>query len=180
MAILGVDDFKSKLTGGGARANLFKATVNFPSYVATSDVELTSFLCKGVQIPSSVIAPITIPFRGRQLQMAGDRTFEPLTLTVINDASFVVRNAFESWANGINNFAENTGLANMNDYICDVVVEQLNKAGETTKIFVDVGLQIFQLSILITILKILLKNLPLNYKFSTGNLTPLLSGINIR
>ena len=133
MAILGVDDFKSKLTGGGARANLFKATVNFPSYVATSDVELTSFLCKGVQIPSSVIAPITIPFRGRQLQMAGDRTFEPLTLTVINDASFVVRNAFESWANGINNFAENTGLSNMNDYICDVVVEQLNKAGETTK-----------------------------------------------
>ena len=133
MAILGVDDFKSKLTGGGARANLFKATVKFPSYVATSDVELTSFLCKGVQIPSSVIAPITIPFRGRQLQMAGDRTFEPLTLTVINDASFVVRNAFESWANGINNFAENTGLSNMNDYICDVVVEQLNKAGETTK-----------------------------------------------
>ena len=133
MAILGVDDFKSKLTGGGARANLFKATVNFPSYVATSDVELTSFLCKGVQIPSSVIAPITIPFRGRQLQMAGDRTFEPLTLTIINDASFVVRNAFESWANGINNFAENTGLSNMNDYICDVVVEQLNKAGETTK-----------------------------------------------
>ena len=105
MAILGVDDFKSKLTGGGARANLFKATVNFPSYVATSDVELTSFLCKGVQIPSSVIAPITIPFRGRQLQMAGDRTFEPLTLTVINDASFVVRNAFESWANGINNLS---------------------------------------------------------------------------
>ena len=133
MAILGVDDFKSKLTGGGARANLFKATVNFPSYVATSDVELTSFLCKGVQIPSSVIAPITIPFRGRQLQMAGDRTFEPLTLTIINDASFVVRNAFESWANGINNFAENTGLSDMNDYICDVVVEQLNKAGETTK-----------------------------------------------
>ena len=133
MAILGVDDFKSKLTGGGARANLFKATVNFPSFVATSDVELTSFLCKGVQIPSSVIAPITIPFRGRQLQMAGDRTFEPLTLTIINDASFVVRNAFESWANGINNFAENTGLSNMNDYICDVVVEQLNKAGETTK-----------------------------------------------
>ena len=133
MAILGVDDFKSKLTGGGARANLFKATVNFPSFVATSDVELTSFLCKGVQIPSSVIAPITIPFRGRQLQMAGDRTFEPLTLTVINDASFVVRNAFESWANGIINFAENTGLSDMNDYICDVVVEQLNKAGETTK-----------------------------------------------
>ena len=132
MAILGVDDFKSKLTGGGARSNLFKATVNFPSYVA-ADVELTSFLCKGVQIPGSTIAPIAIPFRGRQLQMAGDRTFEPLSLAIINDANFKVRNAFESWANGINNFATNTGLSNMNDYICDVVVEQLNKAGETVK-----------------------------------------------
>jgi hypothetical protein len=132
MAILGVDDFKSKLTGGGARANLFKATVNFPSYV-NPDMELTSFLCKGVQIPSSTIAPIAIPFRGRQLQMAGDRTFEPLSLTIINDSDFQVRNAFESWANGINNFATNTGLANMNDYISDVVVEQLNKAGEVTK-----------------------------------------------
>ncbi len=132
MAILGVDDFKSKLTGGGARANLFKATVNFPSYV-NPDMELTSFLCKGVQVPASTIAPIAIPFRGRQLQMAGDRTFEPLSLTIINDVDFQVRNAFESWANGINNFATNTGLANMNDYICDVVVEQLNKAGEVTK-----------------------------------------------
>jgi len=132
MAILGVDDFKSKLTGGGARANLFKATVNFPSYVSP-DMELTSFLCKGVQIPSSTIAPIAIPFRGRQLQMAGDRTFEPLSLTIINDSDFQVRNAFESWANGINNFATNTGLANMNEYIADVVVEQLDKAGNVTK-----------------------------------------------
>lgn len=132
MAILGVDDFKSKLTGGGARANLFKATVNFPSYVSP-DMELTSFLCKGVQIPSSTIAPIAIPFRGRQLQMAGDRTFEPLSLTIINDATFTVRNTFEQWANGINNFATNTGLANMNEYIADVVVEQLDKAGNVTK-----------------------------------------------
>ena len=132
MAILGVDDFKSKLTCGGARANLFKATVNFPSYVSP-DMELTSFLCKGVQIPSSTIAPIAIPFRGRQLQMAGDRTFEPLSLTIINDANFTVRNTFEQWANGINNFATNTGLANMNEYIADVVVEQLDKAGNVTK-----------------------------------------------
>ena len=65
--------------------------------------------------------------------MAGDRSFEPLSLTIINDANFIVRNSFEQWANGINNFSENTGLANMNDYIADVVVEQLNKAGEVVK-----------------------------------------------
>ena len=76
MAILGVDDFKSKLVGGGARSNLFKVTMNFPGY-ANGDVELTSFMCKTAQFPASIVAPIMVPFRGRQLQIAGDRTFEP-------------------------------------------------------------------------------------------------------
>jgi hypothetical protein len=134
MAILGVDDFKSKLVGGGARANMFKATVNFPSY-AQADVELTSFLCKGAQIPSSVIAPIMVPFRGRQLQLAGDRTFEPISLTIINDVDFVVRGAFERWMNGINEHNNNTGLANPVDYEADVIIEQLNKAGAVTKTY---------------------------------------------
>lgn len=132
MAILGVDDFKSKLVGGGARANLFKATVNFPGY-AGGDVELTSFMIKAAQLPASIIAPITIPFRGRQLQIAGDRTFEPWTITVINDASMNVRNAFERWMNGINQHNANTGLTNPTDYQADMVVEQLDKAGEITK-----------------------------------------------
>ena len=64
MAILGVDDFKSKLVGGGARSNLFKATVNYPAYAA-GDVELTSFMCKSAQMPASTIETITVPFRGR-------------------------------------------------------------------------------------------------------------------
>jgi len=87
MAILGVDDFKSKLRGGGARPNLFKATVNFPAY-AGGDVELTSFLCKSAQLPASTMAALTVPFRGRTLQMAGDRTFEPWSPTIINDTDF--------------------------------------------------------------------------------------------
>jgi hypothetical protein len=132
MAILGVDDFKSKLTGGGARSNLFKATVNFPGY-AGGDVELTSFLIKSAQLPSSVISPIMIPFRGRQLQIAGDRTFEPWTITVINDSNMEVRNAFERWMNGINQHNNNTGFSNPTDYQADMVIEQLNKAGEVTK-----------------------------------------------
>ena len=76
MAILGVDDFKSKLRGGGARPNLFKATVNFPCH-AGGDVELTSFLCTRT-ITASVMNVIEVPFRGRQLKIAGDRTFEGL------------------------------------------------------------------------------------------------------
>lgn len=132
MAILGVDDFKSKLVGGGARSNLFKATVNFPAY-AGGNVELTSFMVKAAQLPASIVAPITVPFRGRQLQIAGDRVFEPWTITVINDTNMEVRNAFERWMNGINQHQANTGLTNPTDYQADMIVEQLDKSGEVTK-----------------------------------------------
>ena len=132
MAILGVDDFKSKLVGGGARSNLFKVTMNYPSY-AQGDVEQTSFMCKTAQMPASIIAPIAVLFRGRTLQIAGDRTFDPWTITVINDVDFSVRNSMERWMNGINNNNSNTGLSNPTDYQADAIVEQLNKAGEVTK-----------------------------------------------
>ena len=90
MATFRVDDFKSKLTGGGSRPNLFRATINFPGY-AGGDVELTSFMCKAAQLPSSVISQIDVPFRGRQLKIAGDRTFENWNITVINESSSAVR-----------------------------------------------------------------------------------------
>jgi hypothetical protein len=134
MAILGVDDFKAKLRGGGARPNLFKATVNFPGY-AGGDVELTSFMCKGAQLPASIVAPIDVNFRGRQLRVAGDRTFEPWTVTVINDTDFSVRNAMERWMNGINAHQTNTGLTNPADYQADLVVEQLDKDATTLKTY---------------------------------------------
>jgi hypothetical protein len=111
---------------------MFKDTCNFPSY-ASGDVELTSFLVKGAQMPASIISPIMIPFRGRQLQIAGDRTFEPWSITVINDVDFSVRGSFERWMDGINNHNNNTGLSNPTDYQADMSVEQLNKAGEVTK-----------------------------------------------
>jgi hypothetical protein len=134
MAILGVDDFKSKLIGGGARPNLFKATVNFPAY-AGGEVELTSFLIKAAQLPASTIGTINVPFRGRQVLIAGDRTFEPWTITVINDVDFKVRNAFERWMNGINQHRNNTGLTNPVDYQADLTVAQLDKAGNEVKVY---------------------------------------------
>ena len=134
MAILGVDDFKSKLSGGGSRANMFKVTCNFPGY-AEGDIELTSFMCKAAQLPASVIAPITIPFRGRQLQIAGDRTFEPWNITVINDGEFVVRNSFERWMNGINQHEQNTGLVDPTEYQADMIVEQLRRDGTVSKTY---------------------------------------------
>ena len=134
MAILGVDDFKSKLRGGGARPNLFKATINFPGY-AGGDVELTSFLCKAAQLPASQMAFFDVPFRGRQLKMAGDRTFEPWTVTIINDTDFGTRNAMERWMNGINGHQANTGLVNPVDYQADLIVEQLDRDGKSIKTY---------------------------------------------
>ena len=132
MAILGIDDFKSKLTGGGARANMFKVTVNFPSYAAGNS-EQTSFMCKASSFPASVIEPIEIPFRGRKLQLAGDRTFEPWSITVMNDNEFSVRNSFERWSDGINAHSANTGFPDTADYFSDLIIEQLRRDGTTSK-----------------------------------------------
>jgi hypothetical protein len=129
-----VDDFKSKLIGGGARPNLFKAIVNFPAY-AQGDTELTSFMCKGAQLPGSVIAQIDVPYRGRQLKIAGDRTFENWTITVLNDTGMEVRNAMERWMNGMNEHVNNTGLSNPTDYQADMAIEQLDKSGNVTKTY---------------------------------------------
>ena len=90
-------------------------------------------MIKAAQLPSSVIAPITVPFRGRQLQVAGDRTFEAWGVTVINDTNFALRNAFERWMNGINAHAANTGLIRPTSYQADLAVEQLNKDGAVLK-----------------------------------------------
>ena len=134
MAILGVDDFKSKLKGGGARSNLFNCRVNFPAY-ALGDAELTSFMAKAAQLPASVMETITVPFRGRQLKIAGDRTFEEWTITVINDTGFEVRNAMERWMNGINSHNENTGFNDPASYQTDLAIDQLDKDGLVLKTY---------------------------------------------
>ena len=138
MAVLGVDDFKSKLRGGGARPNLFKATINFPAY-AGGDPELTSFLCETAQLPGSTMGTIILPFRGRQLKIAGDRTFDVWTATIINDTDFAVRNSMERWMNGINAHSANTGLASPIAYEADLKIEQLDRAGESVKEYIFRG-----------------------------------------
>ena len=105
-----ISDFKSKLKGGGARPNLFEVELTFPSIVGVQDenevIENSRFLVKAANLPASTIANIDIPFRGRILKIAGDRTFETWTITVLNDTSFSIRSAFEKWMNTINKLAE--------------------------------------------------------------------------
>ena len=129
-----INDFKSKLRGGGARANQFRVTMPFPGFASVGgETETMSFLCTSTSLPGMTLGEVAIPFRGRELYVAGDRTFEPWTVTIINDTDFAVRDAMERWSNGINQHNANTGLVNPVDYQADMIVEQLNKAGESVK-----------------------------------------------
>ena len=130
-----ISDFKSKLTGGGARANLFEVVLTFPDIVqpATDVLDKSRFLVKGARLPASNIAQIEVPFRGRALKIAGDRTFDSWTVTVINATDFANRSAFENWMNAINRLSDNTGLVNPADYQADCYVYQLDRDGQALR-----------------------------------------------
>ena len=135
-----LEDFKSRLIGGGARPNLFECDIVFPTFaVPEGDSELgvneiTRFMCKAAQLPASNVAEIPVPFRGRVLKVAGDRTFDPWTITVVNDVDFRIRTAFEKWMNGINKHDDNSGLINPVDYQKQAKVKQLGRASGTDSI----------------------------------------------
>ena len=130
-----ISNFKSKLTGGGARANLFEVVLTFPDTAQPDSAVLDKarFLVKGANLPASNVAQIEVPFRGRVLKIAGDRTFDSWTVTVINDTDFAIRSAFERWSNTINRLSDNTGLTNPADYQSDAYVYQLDRDGSTLR-----------------------------------------------
>ena len=132
-----ITDFKSKLTGGGARSNLFEVELAFPSAVSVEGINdilnKARFLVKTAALPASNIAPIEVPFRGRVLKIAGDRTFDTWSITVLNDTDFSIRSAFEKWMNFINKVSDNTGSTNAEDYQADAYVYQLDRSGETLR-----------------------------------------------
>jgi len=134
-----IDKFKSRLTGGIARPNLFEVVLAFPDGTvdeSVSDIDpKTRFLVKAAALPASNIAPISVPFRGRQLKIAGDRTFDEWTITVINDTDFAIRGSFERWMNSMSKVSDNAGNINPEDYTKDAYVYQLGRAG------VDAGSQ---------------------------------------
>ena len=136
-----INDFKAKLAGGGARPNQFKVTMPFPGYAQVGgEIEDLAFLCRATVIPSMTVGNINVPFRGRQIKIAGDRTFEDWNVTVINDTDFKLRNAFERWQNGINNMTDNEGLTNPVDYQVDAFVDHLDRNGSTIKSYTLRGL----------------------------------------
>ena len=130
-----ISDFKSKLTGGGARANLFEVVLTFPDLAqpANDVLDKSRFLVKAARLPASNISPIDVAFRGRILKIAGDRTFDSWSITVINDTDFAIRSAFENWMNTINRLSDNTGVVNPADYQADCYVYQLDRDGQALR-----------------------------------------------
>ena len=133
----GISAFKSKLIGGGARPNLFEVDVTFPTAVnlgiqgdgtGTFDSENFRFLCKTAALPGSNVTPIDVPFRGRTLKVAGDRTIEPWSVTIINDEDFSHRRAFEAWIQNMAQYGDHSGLTDPNDYMGNAVVYQLGRS----------------------------------------------------
>jgi hypothetical protein len=133
-----IDDFKANLIGGGARANQFRVTITPPPGIAIGlDVRRTSFLVRSSNLPAQSIGEITVPFRGRNIYIAGDRTFDDTwTTTFLNDTDFMVRNSMERWSNGINDLADNTGVIAPADYQTDLTVEQVDRDDTVLKTYI--------------------------------------------
>lgn len=131
-----INDFRSHLLGGGARPNQFRVIMTFPPVAGGSvESEKMSFLCNAASLPASTMGVIEIPFRGRFLKIAGEKTFETWTVTVLNDTNFTIRNAFERWSDAINNHSDNLGLVNPLEYQTDAEVQQLVRDGSVAKTY---------------------------------------------
>lgn len=149
-----IDDFKAALTQGGARGNLFRVNMSFPNatiqgqanaaFGSSGPEALSSFMIKAASMPGRTIGSIPVNFRGRQLKVSGDTTYEDWTLTVTNDNNFAVRNAFERWQEAINGAVTNvsglgTNAANFNSYVADLEIEQLGRDGSVIKRYIMKG-----------------------------------------
>ena len=132
-----ITGFKSKLAGGGTRPNLFEVEIAFPNETSIDNdtKEKSRFLIKAAALPASNITPIDVNFRGRILKIAGDRTFDTWTVTVLNDVDFSIRSAFEKWMNLINKMEDNTGEQDPAVYQPDAYVHQLDRDGSTLRTY---------------------------------------------
>ena len=136
-----ITEFRSRMTGGGARSNLFEVEITFPGDIGISETSVSDkvpFLVKAAEIPASNLGNIPVPYRGRVLPIAGDRTFDPWTVTVINDTDFLIRDAMEKWSNSINDIQTAQGEINPENYQKVGFVKQLSRRGTGANDSVDI------------------------------------------
>lgn len=136
-----ITEFRSQLTGGGARPTLFQVQMTNP-FDTTGDSKLP-FMCKAAQLPASTLGKVEAPYFGRKIQLAGDRTFEPWTVTIINDEDFAIRNALETWSNSINSHEGNIRNASTsapNEYKTQAQVVQYGQTGQILREYTFEGM----------------------------------------
>jgi hypothetical protein len=127
-----ISQFKSQLVGGGARPNLFEVELTtLPGGIAW-DADNFRFMCKSAALPAQNVASIDVPFRGRIFKVAGDRTIDTWTVTIINDEGFLLRNAFEEWSNLIADLGTNLGATDPSAYMTNAKVYQLGRGSSAS------------------------------------------------
>ena len=130
-----IQDFKSMLTGNGSRPNQFRVIITFPNWVATGPLATlkAGFLVTSSNLPESTLGTVNVMYRGRNIPYAGDRIFSPWSVNVINDTDFVIRNALETWQQGINENTTNRGRIQANQYQANAIVQQLDRNDQILK-----------------------------------------------
>ena len=127
-----ISNFKAALIGGGARPNLFEVEMTTLPAGISWDADSFRYMCKAATLPASNIANIDVPFRGRIFKIAGDRTIDPWTVTIINDEGFKLRNAFEEWADLIAKLDNNLGATDPAAYMTNAKVYQLGRGSSAS------------------------------------------------
>ena len=131
--LMNIDDFKTRLGAGGARPNQFRVWLKFPQGIPTANAD--NFLVTAASLPASNVNPTIVQYRGRELKLAGERTFDPWTITVINDTKMSLRAKFEQWSNMMNIRANNGGYTHPSRYMVDFSVEQLDRNNESIRMY---------------------------------------------
>ena len=130
MPLRTISQFKTALGGGGVRPNLFEVRMdasNLTEFMGGVPAANLAFMCKAANLPAQNVASIDVPFRGRQFKVAGDRTIDNWTITVINDENFAIRNAMERWSQSIVDLATNQGQIAPTNYMSSADVFQYSR-----------------------------------------------------
>lgn len=125
-----INEMRSQLTFGGARPTQFQVRFNNPAN-SVANIKVP-FMCEAAKIPEAQLGVIQVPYFGRTVKHAGDRTYPEWTVTVINDEDFLIRNALEEWSNKINTFQGNVrgfSSAASQQYKTTATVTQFGKTG---------------------------------------------------
>ena len=128
-----VSEFLQKIKQG-VKPNMFLVDIEFPGTLAksASDKELVNVLCKSAALPASNLGVIEVPFRGRTVKIAGDRTFDTWTTTFVNDEDMRIRSFMEDWMAAINSHEGNVSKlfkpeTQGDGYMAHLNVKQLEK-----------------------------------------------------